>query len=125
MYQVAVIKDFIAQHALVGGDWGAENELHSHHYRLELCLEGAALDEHGYLTDIVEIERALDAEIENYRDRTLNELPPFQGINPSLEHFCRLLCQSLSQALPAQNIHRLTVKLWENESAWAAFVIER
>jgi hypothetical protein len=49
VYTIAVQRDFIAQHYLIGGDWGAENELHSHHYRLELQLEGAALDEHGYL----------------------------------------------------------------------------
>jgi 6-pyruvoyltetrahydropterin/6-carboxytetrahydropterin synthase len=32
MYTVAVRRDFIAQHYLIGGDWGAENELHAHHY---------------------------------------------------------------------------------------------
>jgi 6-pyruvoyltetrahydropterin/6-carboxytetrahydropterin synthase len=32
MYTVAVRRDFIAQHYRIGGDWGAENELHAHHY---------------------------------------------------------------------------------------------
>jgi 6-pyruvoyltetrahydropterin/6-carboxytetrahydropterin synthase len=125
MYQVAVQRDFIAQHYLVGGDWGAESKLHSHHYRLELVLEGESLDEHGYLTDIVEIERALEAEVATYRDTTLNDAPAFQGLNPSLEHFCRILCQSLSAQLPAPNILRIMARLWENEIAWAAYQMER
>ncbi|RQW02823.1 MAG: 6-carboxytetrahydropterin synthase, partial [Calditrichaeota bacterium] len=40
MYTVTVIRDFISRHFLIGGDWGAENDLHSHHYKIELMLEG-------------------------------------------------------------------------------------
>ena len=121
MYTIAVQRDFIAQHYLIGGDWGAENELHSHHYRLELRLEGAALDEHGYLVDIVDIERHLQAQVAHYRDRTLNDLPEFAGLNPSIEHFARIVGQSLSRAIDAPNITGLVVKLWENDIAWAAY----
>jgi len=60
MYTIAVKRDFIAQHFLIGGAWGPENEKHSHHYQVEVQLEGAALDEHGYLMDIVDIEAKLD-----------------------------------------------------------------
>ena len=68
MYTVAVKRDFIAQHYLIGGDWGPENDLHSHHYVLELQLEGTDLDQHGYLVDIVEIEANLEALIAKFRD---------------------------------------------------------
>ena len=40
MYTLAVKRNFIAQHFLIGGDWGEENYLHSHHYVLEVLLEG-------------------------------------------------------------------------------------
>ena len=40
MYTLAVRRDFIARHFLIGGDWGAENFPNSHHYVLELQLEG-------------------------------------------------------------------------------------
>ena len=121
MYTIAVQRDFIAQHYLIGGDWGAENELHSHHYRLELQLEGAALDEHGYLVDIVDIERLLTVQVAHFRDRTLNDLPEFAGLNPSIEHFSRIIGQALSQGIVATNITSLVVKLWENDIAWAAY----
>jgi 6-pyruvoyltetrahydropterin/6-carboxytetrahydropterin synthase len=125
MYTVAVKRDFIAQHFLIGGDWGAENDRHSHHYQIELQLHGAELDRHGYLVDIVAIEAALDALVARYRDCTLNELPEFAGLNPSIEHFSRILCEALNGDIQAPNIRVLTVRLWENDIAWAAYRLER
>jgi 6-pyruvoyltetrahydropterin/6-carboxytetrahydropterin synthase len=125
MYTIAVKRDFIAQHFLIGGDWGPENLLHSHHYQVELQLEGASLDQHGYLVDIVDIEKDLDQIVARYRDRVLNELPEFSGLNPSIEHFCRLLCLELGEQIQAVNLSALTVKIWENEIAWAAYRLVR
>jgi 6-pyruvoyltetrahydropterin/6-carboxytetrahydropterin synthase len=125
MYTVAVKRDFIAQHYLIGGDWGAENERHAHHYQVELQLHGKALDSHGYLADIVEIERLLDALVSHYRDRILNDFPEFEGLNPSIEHFSRILCHTLSAHIQAENVGAITVKLWENEIAWASYRIDR
>ena len=114
MYTVAVKRDFVAQHYLVGGDWGPENDLHSHHYAIELQFEGTELDQHGYLVDIVDIETNLEALVEEYRDQTLNDLPAFEGLNPSIEHFSRILCLEMDGRILAENITTLTVKLWEN-----------
>jgi 6-pyruvoyltetrahydropterin/6-carboxytetrahydropterin synthase len=125
MYTIAVKRDFVAQHYLIGGDWGAENEKHSHHYQVELQLEGLELDPHGYLVDIVDIETHLEALVRRYRDRCLNDLPEFEELNPSIEHFSRILCQSLSAHIQATNLQTIAVKLWENEIAWAAYRMER
>jgi 6-pyruvoyltetrahydropterin/6-carboxytetrahydropterin synthase len=120
-YTVAVQRDFVARHFLFGGDWGAENQLHSHHYRVELQLEGSALDRHGYLVDIVDIETGLDELVALFRDTDLNDQPDFKGLNPSIEHFSRILCDKLFHRIQAPNITALTVKIWENEIAWASF----
>ncbi|MEZ4516702.1 MAG: 6-carboxytetrahydropterin synthase [Chloroflexota bacterium] len=125
MYTVAVKRDFVAQHFLVGGDWGAENEWHSHHYQIELQLSGNMLDQHGYLVDIVDIETHLDAVVAHYRDKTLNDFPEFDGLNPSIEHFSRILCHTLSDRIQASNLNMITVRLWENDIAWASFQVER
>ena len=125
MYTVAVKRDFVAQHFLIGGDWGPENDLHSHHYVIELQLAGASLDQHGYLVDIVDIEANLDTLVAEYRDKTLNELSAFIGLNPSIEHFSRILCETLNERVSAPNISVFTFKLWENEIAWAAYRLER
>jgi 6-pyruvoyltetrahydropterin/6-carboxytetrahydropterin synthase len=124
MYTVAVRRDFVAQHYLIGGDWGAENEWHSHHYQVEVQLEGEMLDQHGYLVDIVDIEANLNALVATFRDKTLNELPEFAGLNPSIEHFSRIFCQALSGRLHAANISAITIQLWENDIAWASYRTE-
>ena len=103
MYTLAVRRDFIAQHALIGGDWGAENLCHSHHYVLE----------------------QLGEVVSRYRDHFLNDFPEFAHINPSLEHFARILCTTLSAAITAPNIQTMRVVLWENEIAWASYRVER
>ena len=121
MYSVAVKRDFVAQHFLIGGDWGAENQKHSHHYVVEVLLEGDKLDRHGYLVDIVDIEKNLNALVAHYRDQTLNDLPEFAGLNPSIEHFSRSLCQTLAANIKAETLTAVTVKVWENEIAWAAY----
>lgn len=120
MYQVAIARDFIARHRLIGGDWGAENHEHSHHYRAEVVLEGETLDRHGYLVDIEVLRANLDGVLDDFRDRLLNDLPAFRGLNPSLEHFSRIIWENLSERLTLKEV-RLTVRLWENERDWAAF----
>lgn len=121
MYVVAVKRDFVAQHFLIGGDWGAENEWHSHHYVVEVQLEGERLDRHGYLVDIVDIEANLEELVAHYRDKTLNDLPAFEGLNPSIEHFCRIFCRQLAERIKAETLSAMTVKIWENEIAWASY----
>ena len=125
MYTLGVRRDFIARHFLVGGDWGPENFPNSHHYVLELQLEGKELDQHGYLVDIVDVEKHLDEIVNYYKEQMLNDKPEFAGLNPSIEQFSRILATSLSERIRATNILALKVVLWENESAWAAYTHKR
>lgn len=120
MYRVAIQREFIARHCLTVPGCGPEHGPHSHHYRCEMCLEGEELDAHGYLADIDAMKEALDAALEPYRDRLLNETPAFAGLNPSLEHFCRILWQALAERLPPTG-HSLTLRLWESATDWAAY----
>jgi 6-pyruvoyltetrahydropterin/6-carboxytetrahydropterin synthase len=124
MYTLAVKRTLIAQHYLVGGDWGPENERHSHHYQIEVQLQGKELDQHGYLVDIVDVEARLEELLESYRDKTLNDLEEFQGLNPSIEHFARIFARRLREQLRAPNLTALQVTIWENEIAWTAYRLE-
>ena len=121
MYSISVQKDFIAQHYLIGGDWGEENHPHSHHYVIELVIEHDELDQHGYLVDIVDIEAGLDQTVNYFKDKMLNELPKFKDINPSLEHFSRIIWQQLIKQVSLPGNGNLEIKLWENDTCWAAY----
>ena len=125
MYTLAVRREFIARHFLIGGDWGPENLPNSHHYILELQLEGAELDRHGYLVDILDVEKQLDQIVSHFKEQTLNEKPEFSGLNPSLEHFARILCTTLNDKIKAANITGIKVVLWEHANAWAAYAVTR
>lgn len=121
MYTVAVTQDFIANHYLIGGDWGDENTPHAHHYVLEVSIESDTLDQHGYLVDIVEIEAALTTTVAYFRDCMLNDKPEFAGLNPSIEHFSRILNDKLMAGITPPGSGSLNVKLWENATCWAAY----
>ena len=125
MYTLGVKRDFIARHFLIGGDWGPENFPNSHHYVLELQLKGKELDQHGYLVDIVDVEKHLDEVVNYYKEQMLNDKPEFAGLNPSIENFARILCTTLNEKIKAKNISGIKVVLWENESAWTAYELKR
>jgi 6-pyruvoyltetrahydropterin/6-carboxytetrahydropterin synthase len=119
MYRLCLQREFSASHRLIGGDWGAENAQHAHSYRIEWELTSKSLDSHGFLVDLLDIERALDGVVKRYSGCSLNELPDFDRENPSLERFARILWRRLSASLPAGV--GCAVRLWENASAWAGY----
>jgi 6-pyruvoyltetrahydropterin/6-carboxytetrahydropterin synthase len=121
MYTVTVSRQFVAQHALTVPNAGPEGERHSHAYELELRLRGDELNEYGYLVDIDDVNEVLDRIVERYRDETLNDLAEFESENPSLEHFARSLHGRTVDELEAPTVQTVTVKLWEDETAWAAY----
>jgi 6-pyruvoyltetrahydropterin/6-carboxytetrahydropterin synthase len=123
-YTVGVLDDFVAQHFLTGGDFGSEGRLHSHHYRVEVTVTGDELDGHGFLVDIVRLRDELGRLVARYRDRTLNDLPELAGSNPGVEVVARSMTRSLAEAFRGRGLKAITVKLWENETAWASHRVE-
>jgi len=121
MYRLSLQREFEARHYLIGGDWGVENVEHGHPYRLEWILDGGALDEHGYLVDLVELEARLATTLRSFRGRVLNDLPEFAGLNPSLETFARILATRLGTGLDRGRLTGHTVRLWESPVAWASY----
>jgi 6-pyruvoyltetrahydropterin/6-carboxytetrahydropterin synthase len=121
MYTVAVQREFVAQHYLIGGDFGPENQTHSHAYRVEVRLSGDRLDRHGFLVDIDAVTAGLEAVLASVRDKTLNDLPELAGLNPSIEHLARILCHRLRARLPSAGLREVAATIWESPSAWAAY----
>ena len=119
IYKVALLRNFEARHRLIGGDWGGENELHTHHYQVEMSLEGTRLDEHGYLVDLTAIEVSLDAALARIAGQTLNDLPELIGLNPSMERLAEIFCRSVLADMAAPALSAVSVKVFESASAWA------
>lgn len=121
MYTVCVSRAFVAQHYLTVPDPGPEGDLHSHTYEAEVRLSGPDLDEYEYLVDIDELTAVVDAVVDRYRDATLNELPEFDGVNPSVERFARVFYDRCLDALDDERIQLAEVRIWEDDVAWAAY----
>jgi 6-pyruvoyltetrahydropterin/6-carboxytetrahydropterin synthase len=119
-YELTVSREFIAQHYLTVPDPGPEGEVHSHHFTLELRFAGPELGAYGYLVNIDDVEAIVDELEDRYRDALLNDLPEFEGLNPSVEHFARLIGDRVERGLAEAAPEQLTVRLWEDDVSWAS-----
>lgn len=117
MYAVAVDRTFVAQHYLTVPDPGPEGELHSHRYGVEASVSGPELGANGYLVDIDDLSGTVDAVVDSFRDRTLNDLRPFEGVNPSVEHFARIFGDELVDRLDLEPATGLRVSMTEDDVA--------
>jgi 6-pyruvoyltetrahydropterin/6-carboxytetrahydropterin synthase len=120
MYNLGMQRKFSARHYLIGGDWGEENIEHVHQYRMELILAKKDLDRHGFLVDIVEMERQLNEVVAGFQGKTLNTLAAFDGINPSIERLATVILDLFKKRLEAFHLDALTVKIWEDDIAWTS-----
>jgi len=121
VYSTTVLTDFVAQHYLTVPNPGPEGEPHSHHYEVELCFRGPTLNEFDYLVDIDDAEAALDSLCDRYRDTMLNDLPEFEGYNPSVERFARVIFERVTDAVTDDTVTELSVTVWEDDEAAAAY----
>lgn len=124
MYRVGLKREFIARHRLIGGDFGAKSELHSHHYVLELEVEGPRLGGHGFLVDIDRLARPLDDLVGRFGESVLNDLDELRGVNPSMEEVARAAAAAMAAGCRREGLGALTVRVWEDPSAWASHRIE-
>jgi 6-pyruvoyltetrahydropterin/6-carboxytetrahydropterin synthase len=120
MYRLSVSRDFVAQHFLTVPEPGPEGDVHSHHFEVAVRFAGPDLNEYGYLVDIDAVDAALDDLVARYRDALLNDRPEFEGVNPSVERFARIFGDQFVDAVPTTTPTRLTVRMWEDETAWAS-----
>lgn len=121
MYSTTVLTDFVAQHYLTVPDPGPEGVPHSHHYEVELTFRGPELNEYDYLVDIDDAERALTEVADRYRDELLNDQPKFEGYNPSVERFARVIFDIVTDIVTDDTVAELTVTVWEDDEAAASY----
>jgi len=122
MFEVSVDETFAAGHALRGYKGKCEN-VHGHNYRVRVTLEGDSLDSIGLLYDFIHLKQMIKDVIQTLDHRFMNEIPPFDTINPSAENIAKYFYQQAAQKLPkAANGARLaSVTVWESDTTYAAY----
>ncbi len=123
MYEIGITAHFEAAHRLVG-DFGPATRMHGHTYRLEVAVSGAALRPDGTLFNITTLQEAVRDLVAELHYRDLGEVPGLSEINTTAENVARFCWERLAGPLRTEGLARLSVRVWENPEAYAAYVAE-
>jgi len=119
MYIVAVEGSFSAAHFLRGYRGKCEN-LHGHRFKVVARLKFAGLNKIGLAYDFTEFKKLLAEVIKKYDHCCLNEVKPFDEINPSSENIAATLYEQLLARVPADGLVD-SVEVWESPDSCAAY----
>ncbi len=124
MFEVSVEQSFAAGHALRNYYGKCEN-VHGHNYRVRITIEGERLNSTGLLVDFVEVKRLMSTVVDYLDHRFINELPPFDVLNPSAENMARYFYDEVSKGMSAGDggapVGISEVKVWETDVTAATY----
>jgi 6-pyruvoyltetrahydropterin/6-carboxytetrahydropterin synthase len=121
MCEVTVEKTFAAAHALRHYQGKCEN-VHGHNYRVRVTIAGEQLDDAGLLVDFGDVKRLMGGAIEYLDHRFINELPPFDQINPSAENMAKYFYDQVSAGMKSDAPVRISeVRVWETDTSSAVY----
>jgi 6-pyruvoyltetrahydropterin/6-carboxytetrahydropterin synthase len=122
MFEVCVEQTFAAGHALRDYKGKCEN-VHGHNYRLQVTVAGERLCANGLLVDFIELKRVMRDVIEYLDHRFINDLPPFDVINPSAENMAKYFHDEISKNLTGGEVPvRVSeIRLWETDTSIAVY----
>jgi 6-pyruvoyltetrahydropterin/6-carboxytetrahydropterin synthase len=120
MFEVSVEETFAAGHALRNYHGKCEN-VHGHNYRVAIIAEGEELNPAtGLLVDFGDLKRLMRAVVARLDHQFLNDLAPFDAINPSAENIAKYFYDEINTGLaPGPRIRE--VKIWETDITSATY----
>lgn len=122
MFEITVRRSFSAAHAIVMR--GVRERIHGHNWMVTVAVAGGALDADGLLCDFHALEGTLDDVLAPFRDRSLNDVQPFDRVNPTAENVAEYVALELAQRLPP-GIRVTRVDVEEAPGCVAAYVAPR
>jgi 6-pyruvoyltetrahydropterin/6-carboxytetrahydropterin synthase len=120
MFEISVEYSFAAGHALRGYKGKCEN-VHGHNYKVQVSVAGEQLNSIGLLMDFLDLRAAIKALVERLDHRFLNDLPPFDQLNPSAENLAKYFCEGVAPGAQAQGLRVQSVTVWETDSTSATY----
>lgn len=115
-YTLKVLTDFAAAHSLRNypGDCA---KLHGHNWKVEVEVTATALNEVGIGMDFKHIRKEAKVVCDHLDHEFLNELPPFDTINPTAENIAAYIYRELGQRLNTPTAQISAITIWETERA--------
>ena len=115
-YTLRVLTEFASAHTLRGYP-GACSRLHGHNWKVEVEVEARKLDDLGMGLDFKIIKRSANELVGELDHRYLNEVSPFENVNPTAENIAAYLYRGLAERLNDERVQVRTVTLWETDRA--------
>ena len=122
MFEVTVEQTFAAGHALRNYHGKCEN-VHGHNYKVRVTIQGEHLDDTGLLVDFLEVKRGMQTVIERLDHQFINDLQPFDILNPSAENIAKYFYDELAGGPNGGEARTriAEVRIWETDTAAAAY----
>ena len=120
MYQLFVEEHFDAAHRLRNYHGKCEN-LHGHRFKVGARLEAAKLDDTGLAYDFAQLKHYLREILTRFDHAYLNDLPPFDKIEPSCENLAATIYNELQPHLSEPPVTLTYVEVWESPTSGAAY----
>lgn len=121
MYEVEIITGFCAAHRL--RDYKGKCErLHGHNYRVHVTARASSPGQGGMVMDFGDLKAAANSVIEQLDHTFLNDVKPFDEIEPSAENIAAYLFREIAQALSNRGEMLYSVSIYESDTSRAAFV---
>ena len=111
MYQISVEQHFDAAHFLRGYRGKCE-AMHGHRFGVVVKVENSGLDDIGLAYDFKELKQHLAEVISRFDHTCLNDVPPFDQINPSSENIAATIYKELKPKLAGVSLS--SVEVWES-----------
>jgi 6-pyruvoyltetrahydropterin/6-carboxytetrahydropterin synthase len=120
MFEVSVDHSFAAGHALRNYKGACEN-VHGHNYKVRVTIGGSQLDSTGLLVDFLDMRAAIKAVVDRLDHRFLNDLSPFDQINPSAENLAKYFYDEITPKLSSVRLQIQAVTIWETDLTSATY----
>lgn len=120
MFEVTKRATFSAAHFLRGYN-GPCARLHGHNWTLEVVIRAEKLDPMGMVIDFMDLARAMDDLLHKVDHQNLNDMPPFDTVNPTSENLAAWFHAELEKRLAPYNCRPYLVRIWEMPDCSAAY----
>ncbi len=113
MYAISVEKHFDAAHFLRGYRGKCE-ALHGHRFVVVARVRATKLNDIGIAYDFADLKQHLNDILAGFDHTCLNDVPPFDKINPTSENIAARVYDELKRRLAAAPLSVAGVEVWES-----------
>lgn len=120
MFEVEIISSFAAAHRLRQYKGKCER-LHGHNYRVHVTVRDSSPKSDGMVIDFGDLKTTTNDIIEKLDHRLVNEIRPFDQIEPSAENLAKFIFDEIEQGLGERGHLLYSVGVWESETSVARY----